>query len=61
MTTAALLTVEFTLAWSSLKDVLPVNPSSTQTEVDVGHNSLITEPGQKKWILHWMICEKHYI
>lgn len=53
MTTAALLTVEFMLAWSSLKDVLPVNPSSTQTEVDVGHSSLITEPGQKKWILHW--------
>lgn len=48
MKAAALLTVEFILAWSPLEDVLPVNPSRTQTEVDVGHNILITEPDQKK-------------
>lgn len=42
-----MLTVEFLLELSTLKDVLPTPVSNTQTETDVGQKILITEPDHK--------------
>lgn len=48
MARTAVLTVEFLLELSTLKDVLPTPLSNTQTKADVGQKILITEPDQKK-------------
>lgn len=48
MAGTAVLTVEFLMELSTLKDVLLTPVSNTQTEADVAQKILITEPDQKK-------------